>query len=151
MFVTGDKWLSAHQHSGKRDIYRSDAASYALLGVTVCNVTPILEGCELVKRTEEIYINCTLSPSAPIFVVLNDGDCKQMSSNIIDDLPDVRDGLARKERIVLYCLDQLQQERGERNVPTAMLYGRVIERVNMSLDDFQAALTKFRDRLNFSD
>ena len=74
-----------------------------------------------------------------------------MSSNRNDDLPDVRDGLARKERVILYCLDQLQKERGDRNVPTAMLYGRVIELVDMSLDEFQITLSKFGDRLSFSD
>ena len=36
-------------------------------------------------------------------------------------LPDVRDGLTREERVVLYVLHQTQKERGGRNVPTAML------------------------------
>ena len=70
-----------------------------------------------------------------------------MTSNKIDDLPDVRDGLTRKERIILFCLDQLQNERGGRNVPTAMLYGRVIEHVDMSMDEFQAAISIFGDRI----
>ena len=70
-----------------------------------------------------------------------------MTSNKIDDLPDVRDGLTRKERIILYCLDQIQQELGGRNVPTAMLYGRVVEYVDMSMDEFQAAITIFGDRV----
>jgi hypothetical protein len=38
-------------------------------------------------------------------------------------LPDVRDGLTQRERIVLQCLYDLQQARGGRNVPTGMLYG----------------------------
>jgi len=42
-------------------------------------------------------------------------------------LPDVRDGLTRTMRIVLVELHELQKELGERSVPTAMLYGRVIE------------------------
>jgi len=71
-----------------------------------------------------------------------------MTSNIIDNLPDVRDGLTRKERIILYCLDQLQKERGGRNVPTVMLYGRVIEHIDMSVDEFQAAVTIFGDRVS---
>ncbi len=33
-----------------------------------------------------------------------------------DYLPDVRDGLTKRERIVLKCLYDLQQERGGRNV-----------------------------------
>ena len=52
----------------------------------------------------------------------------------IDNLPEVSDGLNRKERIIMYCLDQLQKERGGRNVPTIMLYGRVIEHIDMSID-----------------
>ena len=34
------------------------------------------------------------------------------SRNPYDDLPDVRDGLRHRERIVLRCLHELQQERG---------------------------------------
>ena len=59
-----------------------------------------------------------------------------------DFLPDVRDGLSRKERVVLFCLEKLQSERGERNVPTAMLYGRVLEHVDMSIDELQLLLQK---------
>jgi DNA gyrase/topoisomerase IV subunit A len=59
-----------------------------------------------------------------------------------DNLPDVRDGLSRKERVVLYCIDQLQQERDGRNVPTAMLYGRVLEYVDMSENELQDILQR---------
>ncbi len=44
-----------------------------------------------------------------------------------DDLPDVRDGLTHRERVVLWCLSALQKERGDRHVPTGMLYGSVVE------------------------
>ena len=60
----------------------------------------------------------------------------------IDNSPDVRDGLTREERIVLYCLNQLQNERGGRNAPTAMLYGRVVEYVNMSENELQLILQR---------
>lgn len=59
-----------------------------------------------------------------------------------DDIPDVRDGLTRKERVVLWQLHVLQEERGGRNVPTAMLYGRVVEHVDMSVDELQAILQR---------
>ena len=59
-----------------------------------------------------------------------------------DDLPDVRDGLTRRERIVLWCLHVLQQERGERPVPTAMLYGSVVEHIDMSVDEMQSILIR---------
>ena len=60
-----------------------------------------------------------------------------------DNLPDVRDGLTRKERVVLYCINQIQKERGGRNVPTVMLYGRVVEFVDMSEDELQFILQRF--------
>lgn len=60
-----------------------------------------------------------------------------------DHLPDVRDGLTRRERIVLWCLSELQKERGDRYVPTAMLYGSVVEYVDMSVEDMQGILARF--------
>ncbi|WP_235879752.1 hypothetical protein [Polyangium aurulentum] len=59
-----------------------------------------------------------------------------------DNLPDVRDGLTRIERIVLYVLHRTQEERGGRNVPTAMLYGRVVEYVDISVDELQRVLQR---------
>lgn len=59
-----------------------------------------------------------------------------------ENIPDVRDGLTRKERIVLYCLDKIQKERNGRNVPTAMLYGRVVEYVDMSEQELQGILQR---------
>ena len=58
------------------------------------------------------------------------------------NLPDVRDGLTRKERIVLHCLNALEKERGDRYVPTPMLYGRVVEIIDMSVDELQAILSR---------
>lgn len=63
-----------------------------------------------------------------------------------DDIPDVRDGLTRKERVVLWVLHKTQEELGGRNVPTAMLYGRVVEHVDMSVDELQAILQRLRAR-----
>ncbi|MBR9910451.1 MAG: hypothetical protein GYB33_08900 [Gammaproteobacteria bacterium] len=60
-----------------------------------------------------------------------------------DNLPDVRDGLNKKERAVLYCLQQTQQELNGRNVPTIMLYGRVLELVDISQDELQSILSRF--------
>jgi hypothetical protein len=60
------------------------------------------------------------------------------NSDSYDHLPDVRDGLTHYERIVLWCLSELQQERGDRHVPTGMLYGSVVEHVNMSVDEMQS-------------
>ena len=59
-----------------------------------------------------------------------------------DYLPDVRDGLTRRERIVLSCLHELQKERGDRHVPTGMLYGSVVEHVNMTVDEMQSILVR---------
>ena len=60
-----------------------------------------------------------------------------------DELPDARDGLTRRERAVLLTLAELQRERGGRSVPTALLYGRVLARVDLS----QAELVAIVQRL----
>lgn len=59
-----------------------------------------------------------------------------------DDIPDVRDGLTRKERVVLWVLHRTEAELDGRNVPTAMLYGRVVEHVDMSVDELQDILRR---------
>jgi hypothetical protein len=64
----------------------------------------------------------------------------------IDDIPDVRDGLTRKERIVLKVLSDTQAERGDRNVPTAMLWGRVNEHLDMSPEELSALLARLGAR-----
>ena len=66
-----------------------------------------------------------------------------MAQDILYDLvPDARDGLTRKERIVLYCLQRTQDELKGRNVPTIMLYGRVIEHIDISQEEFQKILNR---------
>lgn len=62
---------------------------------------------------------------------------------ILDNIPDVRDGLTRIERIILHVLNEAQRERGGRSVPSAMVYGRVLEYVDMSETELQA----YMDRL----
>ena len=59
-----------------------------------------------------------------------------------DTLPDVRDGLTRQERVVLYVLHKTQEERKGRNVPTAMLWGRVCEHFYISPEDLSAMLAR---------
>lgn len=58
------------------------------------------------------------------------------------ELPDARDGLTRLERIILWQLREAQRERGGASVPTAMLYGRVLEHVDVGVDEFQAVLRR---------
>jgi len=65
-----------------------------------------------------------------------------MTDNDFLELPDARDGLSRKERVVIFCIDKIQRERGDRNVPTAMLYGRVLEYVDISTVELQVILQK---------
>jgi len=67
----------------------------------------------------------------------------RLSAAVRDRIPDVRDGLTRVERIVLWQLSELQKERGGRNVPTAQLYGRVIEYVDLSERELSAILSRF--------
>jgi len=59
----------------------------------------------------------------------------------MDVLPDARDGLTRLERIILWQLHQAERERGGA-VRTALLYGRVVEHIDVSVDEFQAALQR---------
>jgi hypothetical protein len=63
-----------------------------------------------------------------------------------DVLPDVRDGLTREERIVLWVLHETQKERGGRNVPTAMLWGRVCEYFYISPEELSAMLARLGAR-----
>ncbi|MDF0750959.1 hypothetical protein NLU14_12065 [Marinobacter sp. 71-i] len=62
---------------------------------------------------------------------------------LLETIPDARDGLTRTERIILYVLQETQRELNGRNVPTVMLYGRVVEYVNIS----EAELHVYLDRL----
>jgi len=64
----------------------------------------------------------------------------------LDHILDVRDGLTREERIVLYVLHETQKERGERNVPTAMLWGRVCEHFYISPEDLSLMLARMGAR-----
>ena len=57
-------------------------------------------------------------------------------------LPDARDGLTRLERIILWQLSEAQKELGRDSVPTALLYGRVVEHINVSVEEFQATVQR---------
>lgn len=67
-------------------------------------------------------------------------------SHPYDKIPDVRDGLTREERVVLYVLHETQKERGDRNVPTVMLWGRVCEHFYISPEDLSAMLARLGAR-----
>ncbi|MDD9890905.1 MAG: hypothetical protein OXU66_07525 [Gammaproteobacteria bacterium] len=59
-----------------------------------------------------------------------------------ENIPDARDGLNKKERIILYCLKQAQEEFGQRGVPTITLYGRVVEHIDIDEREFQTILSR---------
>ena len=63
-----------------------------------------------------------------------------------DILPDARDGLTRRERVVLYVLHETQRERGGRNVPTTMLWGRVCECFYISPEELSEMLARLGAR-----
>lgn len=65
---------------------------------------------------------------------------------IEERVPDVRDGLTRIERVVLWKLRELEQERGGRAVSSAQLYGRVVEHVNLTPDELQRVLARLTGR-----
>lgn len=61
-------------------------------------------------------------------------------------LPDVRDGLTRLERVILHVLAEARAEFGERHVPTALVYGRVVEYVDVDMREFQRVLARLAGR-----
>lgn len=64
-----------------------------------------------------------------------------------DHIPDVRDGLTRTERLVLYELHLAQAEFPGRTVPTALLWGRLAERgVRLSPDQLSRLLARMGAR-----
>jgi hypothetical protein len=71
-----------------------------------------------------------------------EGELSMSTRDRYDALPDMRDGLTHRERIVLHCLYELQQERGGRHVPTGMLYGSVVEHIDMSVEEMQSILVR---------
>lgn len=72
----------------------------------------------------------------------------------LDWLPDVRDGLTRVQRIILWQLHELQKERDQgrpadappRMVPSAQLYGRVVDFVDLSVPEFERLLASLVGR-----
>ena len=59
-----------------------------------------------------------------------------------DQLPDVRDGLTRLERIILWVLHESKKDFDDRAVPTATVYGRVVEYINVGVPEFQKTLQR---------
>jgi len=55
-------------------------------------------------------------------------------------IPDVRDGLTQLERTILFVLYELRKEYGERHIPTVLVWGRVVELIDCSQDQFTLAL-----------
>lgn len=63
-----------------------------------------------------------------------------------DVIPDVRDGLTRVERVILWQMSILEKELGGRMVPTAMLYGRVVEHVSLTPEELSRILARLGAR-----
>ncbi len=63
-----------------------------------------------------------------------------------DLVPDVRDGLTRVERVVLWQLRELELERPGRAVASAQLYGRVVQYVNLTPEELQVVLARLGAR-----
>jgi hypothetical protein len=63
-----------------------------------------------------------------------------------DALPDVRDGLTRVERVFLSVMNEARAEFGERHIPVALIYGRVVEHINISVSELQRVLVRLSGR-----
>ncbi len=71
------------------------------------------------------------------------GEASAAPAALHPELPDVRDGLTRSERVVLWKLHHLQQRWGDRRVPTATLYGHVVDAgVNISPRELELLLAR---------
>lgn len=62
------------------------------------------------------------------------------------EMPDVRDGLNLRERIVLHLLHQTQKDLDDLHVPTAMLWGRVCEHFYISPEELSGMLARLGAR-----
>jgi hypothetical protein len=65
---------------------------------------------------------------------------------VLDDIPDARDGLTRKERVVQWVLGRAEGERKGRGVRAAMIYGRVLEHVDLSIEELMQILERLSNR-----
>jgi len=73
-------------------------------------------------------------------------DGGEEASLVNEYMADVRDGLNRRERVVLHVLHETQRERGGRNVPTVMLWGRVCEHFYISPGELSEMLARLGAR-----
>lgn len=62
------------------------------------------------------------------------------------EVPDVRDGLTRTERVVLVALQKLTAERNGRAVSAMELYGRLTEELDLTQREFQEILARLAGR-----
>ncbi|MEO6939845.1 MAG: hypothetical protein ABI444_06865 [Candidatus Kapaibacterium sp.] len=67
---------------------------------------------------------------------------KRSSTPKYYQIPDVRDGLTQLERTILFVLHRLKTEYGSRHVPTALVFGRVVELLDVSREEFTSALSE---------
>jgi len=58
------------------------------------------------------------------------------------NIPDVRDGLTEVERTILLVMHEARKEYGDRTIPTVLIYGRVVELLDLSWEDFHQTLVK---------
>lgn len=85
--------------------------------------------------------------------IANSYSSSEVSTSDIDSdapwnevIPDVRDGLTHKERVILYVLHEIQKERGDRYIPTAMVWGRVCEHLYISPEELSLILARLGAR-----
>ena len=62
--------------------------------------------------------------------------------SLYPNIPDVRDGLTEVERTILAVMYDARKEFGDRMIPAPLLYGRVVEILDLSWEEFQRALVK---------
>ncbi len=62
------------------------------------------------------------------------------------DIPDVRDGLTELERTILFVLHEARKEFGDRHIHVALIWGRVIELIDASREEFMRTMEELERR-----
>lgn len=107
-------------------------------GVALGMIARVLrDAIEGLQETEQLVVHPTKPRATPTRV---------RRRVIPNEIPDARDGLTRKERVVLWVLAETQKENADRAVKLPMLYGRVLEHVDMSIEELQAIVARLGAR-----
>jgi hypothetical protein len=102
--------------------------------------TILIDSCAALERIRRRTQNQTKE------VASHDPSLRKYWNPSMDNIPDVRDGLTRLERTILYVLYELRKEYGDRHISTFLVWGRVVEYLDVSKAEFTAALQTAQEK-----